>query len=273
MVPLRFLRALFCVDGGFRELRGSAAEERGCPTDVARSAAFATAHPALFRASGFAAHPYPQGTPPNFRAPDEPDYGDLASLPQLERTLDRLQAVYASSVRFPIYSTEFGYITDPPSHVMRGATPALTASYLNWAEYISWRDERVRSYDQYLLADASGSLFASGLEFADGRPKAGFYAYRLPIFLPVTRTLAGRDLEVWGCVRPALFARRQHQVARLEFRPPHGAFETIEQVPLSDPNGYFDIRVGFPSSGLVRLAWTYPHGQTIYSRTVNVTLS
>jgi hypothetical protein len=36
---------------------------------------------------------------------------------------------------------------------------------------------------------------------------------------------------------------------------------------------YFDLRVRFPSSGFVRLTWSYPHGATIHSRAVAVTLS
>ena len=37
MEPLRFLRALYCVDSRFRELRGAAAAARGCPTNAAGS--------------------------------------------------------------------------------------------------------------------------------------------------------------------------------------------------------------------------------------------
>ena len=46
-----------------------------------------------------------------------------------------------------------------------------------------------------------------------------------------------------------------------------------------DPHGYFDVRVSFPSSGTVRLSWTYPSGdpllspgRTIYSRNVAVAI-
>jgi hypothetical protein len=279
MVPLRFLRALYCLDNGFHELRAAAAAARGCPTDAAGSAGFAAAHPALFSASGFAAHPYPQGTPPNFHTPDEPDYADLASLPKLEQTLDRAHAIYGSSNRFPIYSTEFGYITDPPTHVARGVSPTLAAYYMNWAEYMSWRDPRVRSYDQYLLIDPAptASHFASGLEFVNGRPKPAFDAFRMPIFLPVTATKRGQALEVWGCVRPARFAKLRTgatQVAQIQLQPPGGTgFRTIRRVALTDPYGYFEVPISFPSSGSVRLAWGYPNGRMVYSRTVTVTVS
>ena len=125
MVPLRFVRALYCVDGSFAPLRGQAARARGCPPDPAGSRGFRTHHPALFEAAGFAVHPYPEGgLPPNQVIPGEPDYADLASLPNVERTLDRALQAYGSEKRFPIYSTEFGYQTNPPSTLAGKTSPA-----------------------------------------------------------------------------------------------------------------------------------------------------
>ena len=278
MVPLRFLRALYCVDSSSHQLRGTAATVRGCPADSAGSAQFSTQHPALFRASAIALHPYPSGgVPPNVATPEEPDYADLASLPTVERTLDRLQAAYGSSTRFPIYSTEFGYQTNPPENIPRTTSPATAAYYLNWAEYISWRDPRVRSWNQYLLRDPPAGNFASGLQFASGLPKPAFFAFRMPIYLPVTSASSGRSLEVWGCVRPVRYARQQAagapEVVRIQFRPSSGGrFRPLRRVALTDPDGYFDVRQVFPSSGAVRLAWSYPSGEPIRSRTVSVTI-
>jgi hypothetical protein len=54
-----------------------------------------------------------------------------------------------------------------------------------------------------------------------------------------------------------------------------GAFKKIARVPLTDSYGYFDTRVTFPSSGLVRTSWSYPHragGGRIHSRTVQVSI-
>jgi hypothetical protein len=276
MVPLRFLRALYCVDSNARQLRGPSAAIRGCPTSAGGSATFAAAHPALFQASGFAVHPYPQGTPPTFIAPDEPDYADLASLPRLEHTLDRLQQTYGSTKRYPIYSTEYGYITDPPAHVARGVTPALAAYYLNWSEYISWRDPRMRSYDQYQLTDPTAGRFASGLEFVNGTPKPALNAYRMPLYLPVTHAQRGRGLEVWGCARPAEFAKQRTgrtQVVAIQLRSAQGGtFKDLERIPLTGTSCYFDTRVTFTASGAVRLAWAYPDGHTVDSRSVQITI-
>jgi hypothetical protein len=277
MVPLRFIRALYCVGADFRPLAGAAASLRGCPPDSAGSRAFALTHPALFRAGGFADHPYPLGgLAPNVVTPDEPDYADLAAIPKLEQTLDQAQAAYGKHAPLPIYSTEFGYQTNPPETIQHTTAPATAARYLNWAEYLSWRDPRVRSYDQFLIADPPGANasggFATGLLFKDGRPKATLDAFRLPIFLPPGA--GGSDqVEVWGCARPAstLTAGATRPQVQIQYRGPSSAtFKTVATVSISDPHGYFDTRVRAGRTGDLRLAWTYPHGPTIHSRTATI---
>jgi hypothetical protein len=275
MVPLRFLRALYCVDASYNQLRGPAAAARGCPTTAAGSARFVASHPALFHASGFADHPYPQGQPPTVVTPDEPDYADFAALPKLQSTLDRLQQVYGSDTRFPIYSTEFGYETNPPEKLIRAISAGTAAQYMNWAEYLSWRNPRIRSYDQYLLMDSPSGMFATGLEYANGARKATYDAYRMPLFLPVSSARRGRPTEVWGCVRPAHYAligSKRSQHVEIQFKPDRATkgFHTVSSVPLSDADCYFDVRQAFPSSGSVRLKWSYPGGPAIFSRTARV---
>ncbi|MBV9197846.1 MAG: hypothetical protein JO168_27230 [Solirubrobacterales bacterium] len=277
MVPLRFVRALYCVDPSLRKLRGSAAAARGCPTTAAAARAFPQEHPALFQATGYAVHPYPQGgIPPNTVTPDEPDYADLAALPRLERLLDRLQSIYGSAKRFPLYSTEFGYQTNPPETIPRAIDPRIGAVYSNWAEYLSWRDPRIASWDQYLLTDPPAGNFATGLLFATGAPKALYYAYRMPIFLPVSSVAKGQSLEVWGGVRPARYAAGEShraQRVKIELRPAgQRTFTTLRDLLLTDAHGYFDTRLAVPSTGELRLAWTYPNGEQIFSRTVVVTV-
>jgi hypothetical protein len=272
MKPLRFLRALYCVDASYRRLSGIAASERGCPATPAAAERFVGENPALFGASGLAAHLYPQGAqPPNLRLPDEPDDADFASLPELDTTLDRSSAAWGKARRLPIYSTEFGYHTDPPEAYQ--PSPALAAAYMNEAEYLSWRNPRIRSYDQYLLADPSGaSLFATGLEFADGRPKATFAAFRMPLYLPRTSETSPGSLEVWGCVRPAHTAPGPQRVA-IQFAPRGRPFRTLKMIRLPDPAGYFDTTASFRRTGTVRLAWSPPGGPELFSRAVTVTVS
>jgi hypothetical protein len=285
MVPLRFLRALYCVNSSFQRLSGTAATQRGCPSQAttATAAAFRAANPALFRAGGLAAHLYPQGVlAPTARAtalPGFADFAEFASLPELESTLAKVQAAYGSHRPIPIYNTEFGFQTDPPepSHLH----PALAATYMNQAEYLSWRDPHVRSFDQYLLSDpppVPGRLgFDTGLEFSDSRPKATFFAFRMPIYMPVTTATAHAPLEVWGCARPAPAAATQTHTAQhvlIQFKPaaPRSRFTPVRTVTLPRTSCYFDVRVDLPQSGTVRLKWSPPGGGADFSRDIPVTV-
>jgi hypothetical protein len=277
MPPLRFLRALYCVDATYRPLSGQAAALRGCPTNAAASAQFTAQHPALFHASGVAVHPYPQGLPPDTVTPDEPDYAELAALPRLAQTLDRLQAVYGSRTKFPLWSTEFGYQTDPPETNDAGlVSPTTAAYYLNWAEYISYENPRLRSFDQYLLSDSPTAFFATGLLSATGAPKPAYYAFQMPLYLPVTTTNRGHPLDVWGGARPAPDAQNaahSAQTVAIQYRSGgSGAWRTVRTVTLTNPHGYFEIRQVFPGSGQVRLSWTPAHAAPDISRTVHITL-
>jgi hypothetical protein len=63
------------------------------------------------------------------------------------------------------------------------------------------------------------------------------------------------------------------QTVQIQFRAAGTtAFHTIKRIDLTDPYGYFETGVTFPSGGSVRLAWAYPKGPTIYSRVVSITL-
>ncbi len=155
MQPLRFLRALFCVDSNYRPLRGRAAKVRGCPTTATATRKFRAANPVLFQATGWSHHPYhvTSTAPPNTPSPRaDPDWVTMADLPKLERALDRVQRAYGSRKRYSIYLTEYGYNTDPPQTV-NAVSPSTQATYLNQAEYIAWRDPRVRMLTQYTLFD------------------------------------------------------------------------------------------------------------------------
>jgi len=299
MVPLRFLRGLYCVSSSYHELRGVAATTLGCPANPAASQRFRAENPALFNATGFADHPYSLGqvAPPNIPEPaSQPGWAGLADIPGLERALDRLQEIYGSHAKLPIYSTEFGFQTDPPRSECGCVflSPATAAYYLNWSEYIEFVDPRIRSFAQYLLYDAPGppgdvtseSYFSSGLMTVNGIPKPGYSAFRLPIYLPVTSMRPGRSLEVWGDVRPAAFAKHDTGSAQrvaIQFNPASGGgYRTLDSVTITNGAGYFEVPVRFPSSGSVRLEWSYPHDfaflppmtpRIVISRTQTITTS
>jgi hypothetical protein len=285
--PLPFLRMLYCVDPNYHELRGSAAKALGCPTTAAGSQAFRRQNPALFGATGVGDHPYPGDEPPTKDTSRDPSFATLPKLPNLEAELDRLERIYGSHRRLPIYSDEFGYITHPPNRD-RFVSPATAAYYLNWAEYLTWRNARVASTGQYLLFDpvptklAPGGGFASGLLTWRGERKPAYAAYRVPIYLPRTSARRGRTLLVWGCVRPAHYAgldTSDPQYVRIQLRRRHrGPFTTVRQIRITNPRGYFEARVRFPASGTVRLSWSYPANDpllpngTIYSRLQAITV-
>ena len=310
--PLQFLRTLYCLDSSYRELRGGAARAVGCPATAAGSRSFRRQNPALFNATGFADHPYAfTNSPPTLETSSDPDIAPFPRIPNLARALDRMQRVYGSGKRLPIYNTEYGYITHPPNHFAY-VSPATGAYYINWAEYLSWKQPRIASTMQYLLFDPVVTAatfrgdggFSSGLRFSNGRAKPAYVAYRLPLYLPVTSSRRGRSLEVWGCVRPARYAilgagqsqtgapagaqtgqPGQSQMAGIQFaRGSSRTFTTLRTVTISNPNNcYFDVRMKFPGSGTVRLAYTYPtdpllmfppavEGATVYSRWVSIKL-
>ena len=179
------------------------------------------------------------------RTPDEPDYAELAEIPKLEHVLDTLQRVYGSHTRFPIYSTEFGYQTTPPD------TEAGTVS----------PDDRRRLPELVRVPDAGATRACAPTtstcctirradlrqraRVRDGTPKPGFYAYRMPIFLPVTATArAIRSRSGAACARPTTPARdtRRPSGSRSSSAPaPAARFETVQTVPITDHYGYFDV--------------------------------
>jgi hypothetical protein len=293
MKPLIFLRSLYCVDSNDNELRGSAAAAQGCPTTAAGSRSFRKQNPALFSASGFADHPYEEASAPNkpthlcgnklcVGSPSDPNFADLPEIPHLESTLDRLNSVYGSRTHFSVWSTEYGFRTKPPDP-NEGVSPTTAADYMNWAEYLSYKQPRLYSYSQYALIDQPPpASFDTGLINPNGTQKPGFDAYRMPLFLPTTTTKSGQKVEVWGGVRPAGFAKQdtgQTQSVLVQFQAGStGAWQTLDTVAITNPKGYIDVHLAFPSSGSVRLEWSYPSGDpllsggTVYSRTVNVTV-
>lgn len=277
MVPLKFIRALYCVGSDYQPLQGAAATEIGCPASATN---FRSQNPGLFGASGWAAHPYTGGKPPTTLTSGFPlsaDYADFPALPRLEGALDKVTAAYGSAARFPIYNTEFGFQTNPPNTGPSTVSPPLAARYMNEAEYLSWSWPRIRSFDQYELTDpSSGSKnnFDTGLEYASGAPKSSFDAYRMPLWLPLTTQRRNARLEVWGCARGAPVVQRHTghpQEVQIQLAA-HGRYQTLASVTLDPARDgcYFATHVHFPGSGSVRLAWR-DGSTTQYSRLQPIT--
>jgi hypothetical protein len=287
--PTTFIQTLYCLDGSYKRLTGAAAKAAGC-TNLS---SFKKQNPALFNASAYAAHPYASQFPPNATNAQVPK-GQLI-LPVIGRLtteLDKANRAYGSSKKFPIWSTEYGFITNPPFNRTNKPypSPATAAIYLNEAEYLSYKNPRIATYAQYLLNDPptlnNVGLFASGLSFSDGKPKPGFNAYRLPLWLPKQSVSSSASTEIWGGARPAVFGFAQDKTAQtVEIQEQANAsapWTTLATETVNKTNGYFDTHLKLASSGNLRLSYTYPAdvpflpigiaGATVFSRTVKVTV-
>jgi len=300
MYPLVFLQSLYCLDSHYHQLRSAAAATLGCPTTASGSRRFSAQNPILFDATGVSSHPYSRWYPPNVERFSSCRTGLCASLGDigdLTKAITKVQHAYGSNRQLPVYSTEYGYQTSPPkpSYSKKdnnyNVSLATAADYLNWAEYISYKNPQIVSYDQYLLYDPKSTTlnnfdpYASGLITWNGHLKPTYYAFRLPLFLPTTTaSSSSQSLEVWGDVRPGHFASLDTggtpQTVEVQFEPKGSStFTTVATETITNSQGYFDTHLSFPSSGTVRLAYTYPAtdmmlapGYTVFSRLVSVTV-
>jgi len=260
--PIQFVRSLYCLNASTgAKLSGTAAAQVGCPTTSSGRASFRKDNPALFSATGVADHPYPSnGNPTQGGGPDFATFPDLDHLAQ---TADAGARAWGSGRQYQIYNDEFGWITNPPNSnpKQRYVSPATAAYYINWAEYLSWRNPIVASYDQYLLTDPPGHYpFSSGLETSSGKKKATYNAYLMPLYMPKTSFSSSQAVTVWGEARPAKYATGPQAVA-IQFQAKgKGSFKTLRTV---SSKGYFSVMQKFPASGNVRLAYTYPKADAL----------
>jgi hypothetical protein len=205
------------VDWRFRPLRGAVAESLVCPTADQRRA-FPARHPSLFAATGFAHHPYSMVEPPGQRSRDR-EYLTLADTRRLHRALDGIWRAYRQGLRGPdVWFTEYGFQTNPPNPT--GIPETRQAAWLNEAEYMAFRDRRVRSHAQFLLVDdrpvpglspddpGYWGTFQTGIRHIDGRPKRSYGAYRMPIHLP------RRQLRSSARCRRRVSARVRYSLSR-----------------------------------------------------------
>jgi hypothetical protein len=281
MSPLNFIRAVYCVDGRLQPLKRRAAADRGCPTTAAGVSRFPGDHPGLFRASGWAHHPYELTFAPS-QAPRDRDFVTIATLSRLASGLDGIWRSYGRSGGLPLFMTEFGYMTNPPNPA--GVRPTLQAAYINQAEFMAYANPRVRSWPQFLLLDdrplpgrngvrkGYGATFQTGLMFLNGKRKPAFDAYRMPVYVAQPRVRRGTATRVWGIVRNAPAAGAQNVVIQLAHAG-SGRFQTLATISTQARPAYFYVRVRVPAAGWLRVAWRNPQtGQLQYSRNVAVSV-
>jgi hypothetical protein len=240
--PGAFIRALLCLDGHGRPLRGVAAATRECR------------RPRRLRVTGFAHHPYTQGgsRPPTTRG-DPATEITISSSGRLKRILDAAARHGRIRRALPIHYTEYGFQSNPPD-LMFGVTLARQAEYMNQSDWLAYRDPRIRTVAQYkLVDDPIVASFQSGVRFTDRRPKPAYDAYRLPLW--ITRN-GGSRLRVYGQVRPlAAGASTSVELQNAPLRG--GGFRTVATFAV---RARPFLRSVPRFEGRFRLAWTPPEG-------------
>jgi hypothetical protein len=152
-----------------------------------------------FAISGVSDHPYTyaaMASPSSFKggSNDAP----IGSVGHLVNLLDTAARAGVIPRRMPVYLTEFGFQTRPPDPF--GVSLRQQAAYLNYSDYVAFRNPRIASVAQYELSDEPHvAVFNTGLSFADGRPKPALVAYAMPIYVQRLRS----GVRVFGLVRAA----------------------------------------------------------------------
>jgi len=280
MAPAEFTRELYCLKADLTPYAGRDARIRGCPADAAERRAFRRLHPGLFKAAGFAHHPYSLDRSgwrvPTWR-PRLKDNVPIGNLNHLLRTLDGATAHWRSQEKpMPIWITEYGYQTRPPDPLV-GVTPARQGPLSSWGEYLAYRNPRVASIAQFLAVDDgpvpgfSGRdprrwiSWQSGLYTEDRRPKPSLQDYLRPIHT----SQRGRAVQVFGGYRQA--ATGVPLFARIEYSGRNGAWLRLRSLTVRNRRGYFSTGVRVPRAGLLRIRWRNPvNGAMIASRSVSV---
>jgi hypothetical protein len=212
--PLQFYRDLLCIDS---RGRATSSSTLGCSGTFRRLPA------------GVAHHPYARaaaGSPTSRAGSSDLT---LAQIRNLYRVLDQGAKRKRIGKGAPVFFTEYGVQTKPPDPF--GVSFGTQARYINQADWMAYRDSRVRSVSQYELNDPpEKDQFNTGLRETDGDAKPSLAAYRLPIWVSRGR--------VWGQVRAASGGTAEIQWRSSSKR----SFKKYKTVKLNS-RGYFDQKV------------------------------
>ena len=252
--PLRFLRAMGCVDSRFRRVRsGRCRGFRPVPGD-------AIGH-----------HPYSVLLRPDQRSRDRDDAA-IGDWRRLLRTIDGVRArggIVSRKRRLDVHYTEFGYQTNPPDP-FSGIPLARQDRYLQEAAYVAWRTPRVRALNQFRLTDGRlgrrGSVeqfreFQSGLLFANGRAKPSLAHFPHPF---VVHGSGRSRLVLWGQARPG-----GRHIVELQHRRRGSRTWTHLALVETSAAGYFSRRVA-RAPGEYRFRYAGEGGRRVASAAVAV---
>lgn len=242
--PLAFIRAMACVDGKLRPITsGPCADFKPIPGD------------------GYSHHPYSLLHTPDYSDKRNPDNAGIGDLARLSKLLDRLAAMRRIDPKVrDLYLTEFGYESNPPDPI-KPFSPQEQARFINWSEYLAWKNPRVKMFPQFLLKDM-GTVSAeaaargkreygdwqSGLFFNDGSPKPAASSFPLALHVDCVTQRKRKLLVIWGHVRPGDGPRPVTiEQGKASFRPAataatlaRGVVRAASVTPFTtDASGYF----------------------------------
>nr|WP_183343460.1 cellulase family glycosylhydrolase [Conexibacter arvalis] len=238
IAPLRFLRAVLCLDARYRPIR---VRGRRCQR---------------LAPAGISIHPY-STRPGPFLRPADRDSVTIATLGRLTSALDKAAKAGMLPRRLPIHLTEYGVQSFPDRTV--GVPFGVQSDYRSMAERIAFRNPRVKSFSQYLLYDDYPSgmpwVFESGLRPWNGEPKPSWHGFRLP--LVVTPARNGRRAQLWGLVRAA----RRAGTVTVSYRDRGRPWRTLGRVRHA-ADGYWSRTVATRPTRLWRVSWEAHDGST-----------
>jgi hypothetical protein len=226
-------------------------------------------------ATGWAHHPYTKKVGPTTRDPN-PDSITMANIGELPQLLDELaNTTHDIAPGLPIFSTEFGYETNPPDPY-NGIPLEQQAQWLTLGDYLAAQQPRVAANTQFLLNDvaplrkhkkntkAYWFTYQSGLFGRSGQPKPSAFAYTFPFlafFANQSDPSNGEPLaHFWGMLRfrPNYLAAFQvFDTVHLQESTDNGKTWTeLGTATVTSNHGLFEGDVPVPKSGLLRGVWS-----------------
>jgi len=247
LAPLRFLREAMCLDAHWRPFSGRDARLRGCHSRE------------VFDVAGYAHHPYTRAASSDPAGSVATNDVTVSTLTRLRIGLDRAARAGRIPRDIPILLTEHGFQTDPPDS-RAGTTLRRQARWLNYSDWMAYRQSRVKGVSQYQLFDEPNLAgFQTGLRFHSGTAKPSLAAYRLPVW--VSR-YGSRGTRVWGQARPA--PRAGGGPVEIQLASRTGDFRTLTTVT-PNARGFVHVKLARRASRW-RLRWTAPSGEQFTSR-------
>ena len=250
---LTFYQQLFCIDSRGRRCRRPP-RKAGCKSGrrIKR-----------LKATGIAHHPYDRGGEPPFAGAAATDI-TLHDIEQLTKVLRAARQEGAVKRNLPIYVTEFGISSDPPSTKF-GVSPDGPGAGDEPGRVPAYRERSIRSYTQFQLSDDTGigreghrRDFQTGLRFGDDTREARLR--RVPD-ADLRDALERRQPASGAAYVPAPASRVDIQTVE---RRLHARWSVTV-----DRYGYIDERI-MPRPATSACCWTSRGGQEFTSREAQI---